>query len=123
MEFVAEDQISTPAPNFEASVHLHCPEIQESNKGAIEDLRLQLISNNIYDENWCSDHLLFLFLIARNQNVAAAFEMMKIAWEWRVFRRPHEIQESPGWEARMSKESETGKIYVPGIVNLSIYNS
>jgi hypothetical protein len=36
------------------------------------------------------------------------------ALEWREKRKPSEIDTLDGWEEKMSKESETGKIYCPG---------
>ena len=52
---------------------------------------------------------------ARNLNVDNAKKLFAESLLWRAHRKPHLLeQERPDWESFLSKESETGKIYVPG---------
>lgn len=66
--------------------------------------------------NWTTEQQLTRFLIARNYNVAKAHDLMTVAIEWRVSRNVDSLRadNAKEWEARMSHEAETGKIYLPG---------
>ncbi len=44
----------------------------------------------------------------------AAYDMLLIAAAWRSQRRPHDVENMIDWEEKLSHESETGKVYVPG---------
>jgi hypothetical protein len=121
MEADPDDSIAPPPPPpFDPAIHLHSPNIEASHKALIENLRSNLESWDNYDSEWCSDHLLMLFLIARNYDIDATTAMLKTASEWRSHRRPHEVEAVPDWEAKMSRESQTGKVYVPGNYHGSI---
>ena len=97
-------------PPFDRSIHLQSQSISTSQMLLVKELKDLLANSNKLDENWCTDHLLNLFLIARCNRVSDAFKMMIIAKEWRDHRQPHDVKD---WETSMQKESETGKIYCP----------
>jgi hypothetical protein len=99
---------------FDAAVHLKAPAATGPNESKIVELRDKMTISGAYDELWCTDHTLTLFLIARNFNVEAAYDMMMFAHGWRSMRKAHLIELQPNWITKMSRESETGKIWCPG---------
>ena len=101
-------------PPFDVERHLKSPPINENVRALIIQLRSAFENDAEYDEDWCTDKVLQLFLIARNMNVELTHDMLKTAGEWRKFREPHLVEEFDGWNERMSRESETGKVYTPG---------
>ena len=105
MEFLPIDQV------FDSSIHFKSPPIHDNHIPLIHELRSLLKQNEGYDENWCTDHILHLFLIARSYKVNDTYKMMIVAKTWRDFRKPHDVVD---WDISMQKESETGKIYCPG---------
>jgi hypothetical protein len=102
------------APSFDIARHLRAPLADEAVQELIEQVRSAFKGDDEYNEEWCSDEVLQLFLIARNMNVELTYTMLKTAGEWRKFREPHLVEETDGWQEKMSRESETGKVYVPG---------
>lgn len=102
------------SPPFDSERHLKAPPIDAPTQVLITQLRDSFQQEKEYDENWCTDEILQLFLIARNMDVELALALLKTAGEWRMFREPHLVEHNIGWEKKMSHESETGKIYNPG---------
>ena len=99
-------------PPFDKDIHLHIPPISVEHAHLLQEFRSVLESSvDHYNEEWCSDHILHSFLIARKYNLKDATSMIAEALAWRDFRKPHHV---PNWEVSMKKESETGKIYCPG---------
>jgi hypothetical protein len=114
---VSQDESEAMACPFDPVVHLMSAPISDLANSLIRDLRQSLESESVYHEyrDWCTDAQLNRFCIARNNNFAKTREMILSALKWRKTRIPVDGVESlPGWEARMSKEGETGKIYIPG---------
>ena len=107
---------------FDASVHLHAPPLTDSQLPRLQELKERMKSDGDYDELWCTDHVLTLFLIARSFDVDAAHQMMSSAREWRKMRRAHLVELQPNWETLMKKEGETGKIYCPGMYIMLYYH-
>jgi hypothetical protein len=115
------------SPPFARNVHIMSATIDEDVRKQVDELRAILASSAspsspseeaIYRqyEDWCTDEQLHRFLIARQYHVRNAFEMIIAALKWRLKRIPADGVESlDGWEARMSKEGETGKMYIPGL--------
>ena len=103
-------------PPFDTSVHLFCPEPTDEQQRAINEFRQALEEVDLYHQHreWADDRQLLRFLIARNFNQKASFDMIVEALKWREKRQPSRIESQSGWEEKMSKESETGKIYCPG---------
>jgi hypothetical protein len=106
-------------PPFESAVHLRTPEPDAAAKEKINELRAKLVAKkeeaSMQYADWADDEQLQRFLIARNYDVSKAYDMISTAMKWRQKRVPPKgIESVPGWEERMSKESETGKIYIPG---------
>eukprot|EP01039_Chlorochromonas_danica_P006529 gene6529-7202_t len=104
---------------FDAAIHLLTPIPTDEQQEKIKAFREALEKHpqaELYRENleWVDDKQLQRFLIARNYNLQASLDMIVHALQWRSKRRPHEIDSKEGWEAKISKEGETGKIYVPG---------
>ena len=106
------DMVTTPP--FEVERHIKASAIDEDTRELIRQLRSAFENDDAYDKDWCTDEILQLFLIARNMNVEQTRTMLQTAGEWRKFREPHLVEETEGWEAKMSRESETGKVYTPG---------
>ena len=71
---------------------------------------LQNSGNDLYTQNikWCTDVQLVRFLIARKYVIKDAHDLIMIAFEWRILRRPDEVEQTDGWSEQMSIESETG---------------
>lgn len=106
-------------PPFPHDVHVKTLEPSTvEQRSALKALRSQLeLSKNeyyYYAKTWCDDEQLIRFLVARNYNVEKAFTLTLAASEWRFKRKPSEIEQQAGWEAMISKEAETGKIYFAG---------
>lgn len=106
--------MSVKLPQFDVERHIKSPQISAETQELIEQVRSAFKNDEEYDEEWCSDEVLQLFLIARNMNVGLTHSMLKTAGEWRKFRKPHLVEQMDGWSEKMSRESETGKVYVPG---------
>ena len=107
------DKCVDVSPPFESCIHLLSPAICCDQLIFVQELRALLELNCDYDEKWCTDKVLNLFLIARCNRVHDAFKMMLIAKEWRDHRKPHDVKD---WEYTMQRESETGKIYCPCMI-------
>lgn len=103
-----------PPPPFDADRHLKSPPIDDSTRELIRQLRSVFENDEEYDAAWCTDEVLQLFLIARNMNIELTHSMLKTAGKWRQFREPHLVEQTDGWQDKMSRESETGKVYTPG---------
>lgn len=106
-------------PPFDKDIHLRIVEPTEDNVSKIQEFRNALASHkmaSLYEahRDWADDTQLQRFLIARGYNLAKSVEMIIEALQWREKRKPSEIDTQEGWEERMSRESETGKIYCPG---------
>lgn len=110
---------------FDPSIHLRAGEITEVIAIAIHELRSLLVGDEFYDAEWCSDHVLHMFLIARNMNVAAARDMLSIALSWRRLRPLKDIDTCDELLEKMNIEGSTGKVYNAGMFFLNllhIYN-
>lgn len=99
---------------FPADVHLKAPPVSVENEGKVLELMNLMKQDGDFDELWCTEHTLTLFLIARNFNVDAAHDMMVFARGWRNMRKAHLVELQPNWVEKMGHESETGKIWCPG---------
>ena len=104
-------------PPFDKTIHLLSPLIDDNSSAKIKELREMLLPLKLYHDyrNWCTDQQLQRFLIARQYEVKSSYDLMVAALNWRNCRVPPQgIESLPNWETKMSHESETGKIYVPG---------
>jgi hypothetical protein len=111
-----DEEPPTMVPPFDPDVHLNCPEPTLDQQLAINNFRTALEELDLYQQHkeWADDRQLLRFLIARNFNQKASFDLMIEALKWRDKRQPGRIEKQENWERKMSKESETGKIYCPG---------
>ena len=100
---------------FEPAVHIKCAAPADVDLGAaINELREKIKDCPDYDTSYCTDHQLLLFLTARNFDISASHSMIEEALQWRAFRKPHEYLVSDAWREEICKETETGKLYLPG---------
>lgn len=99
---------------FDSAIHLKAPPAIGKNKERVLELLNLMKNGDKFDELWCTEHTITLFLIARNYDVQAAYTMMMFAGSWRNMRQAHLVELQPNWVTKMSKESETGKIWCPG---------
>jgi hypothetical protein len=105
---------------MDKNIHFKSPSFNELDSKQLlilEELKCLLEQDEIYTmlpENhlFCSNLQLIRFLIARNWNIKPTFDLLIGAIKWRNSRNVDKIE--VGWEEKMSKESETGKIYIPG---------
>lgn len=103
---------------FETAVHIKCaPPPDVDHTSAVNELREQIKECPHYDASYCTDHQLLLFLVARNFDISASHSMMEEALQWRAFRKPHEYLLSDTWREEIYKETETGKLYIPGDID------
>lgn len=116
---MAELVVTAPEYPFDASIHLLTPLPIDSEKEQIAELRAKLVEEQndllLEHQDWANDTQLLRFLIARNFNLKASFELITEALKWRSLRQPARVEQTVNWEERMSKESETGKISLPGL--------
>lgn len=99
------------------SVHLKSDEITEAISQSIRELQKELLNNPLYGEyiSWCNESQLQRFLVARQGKSKEALELANAALKWRKSRLPPGgITQLKNWETFISKESETGKIFIPG---------
>mmetsp|Transcript_18765 Transcript_18765/g.27126 ORF Transcript_18765/g.27126 Transcript_18765/m.27126 type:complete len:288 (+) Transcript_18765:34-897(+) len=102
-------------PPFDPTIHIKSSTIVSNDRShLIDELRDHIRDNDLYDPLYCTDEQLRLFLIARNYDVNAACKMLIEAKTWRNFRQPHSVESRDDWPSAMSKETETGKVYIPG---------
>lgn len=101
-------------PTFDVERHLKAPCLNKDTLDLVKQIRDAFKNDDEYDEEWCTDEVLHLFLIARNNNIDLTHSMLKTAGTWRKYREPHLVEDSLGWNERMSRESKTGKVYTPG---------
>eukprot|EP01031_Cornospumella_fuschlensis_P028991 gene28991-34991_t len=117
---VPEEEVWDPStPPFDQSIHLLTTVATEDNIAKIQEFRNALANHkmaHLYErhKSWADDVQLQRFLIARGYNISKSLDMIVEALQWREKRKPSEIDSQEGWEEKMSKESETGKIYCPG---------
>lgn len=103
-------------PPFDETIHIKSQDLDESQIPAIHELRSLISLHDNYSSDWCIDHILKLFLIARGFNVQASRDMLDDALIWRALRRPHLIEHDPEWDIKKKIEGATGKIRRPGKV-------
>jgi hypothetical protein len=113
--------ISTGSPEARAvivpALHLLTPTPDESgDRAVLEEFRAKISTHPLYEKHldWVTEIQLQRFLIARSYKMQDAYKLMSEALEWREKRQPSLIDTISGWDVKMSRESETGKIYVPG---------
>eukprot|EP01035_Chromulina_nebulosa_P023500 gene23500-30467_t len=98
--------------------HLSSPLFSETNIEQVNSVRRLLLEkySDLYQnyENWLSNEQILRFLIARNYDVDGSVNLLVTALKWRQIRKPDQLQYMVDWDVKMSKESETGKIYCPG---------
>lgn len=119
---MSEFAISSGSPDANAAaivpaIHLLTPTADESgDRAALEEFRTRISSHPLYEKHldWITEIQLQRFLIARSYKVQDAYKLMSEALEWREKRQPSLIDTLSGWDVKMSREGETGKIYVPG---------
>jgi hypothetical protein len=105
----------TPPPPFDPSIHLLSAPPSAEQQISIDELKQLLLSSSAdVNSEWCNDHILKLFLIARCYNVQAALEMIQFALTWRNLRQPAAIEAQENWHQQMEIEATTGKIRRPG---------
>lgn len=114
------DSIEKSSFPFDPIVHLRYEyeNIDDAERLKIKEV-LDIINakyDELYSEHieWLTDEQIIRFLVARNFVVKNAVEMIVEALRWRSWRKPSEIMNAANWNERMSKESETGKIYCSG---------
>lgn len=101
-------------------IHFKSPshdELDSKQLTTLEELKCLLEQDEIYimspeAQLFCSNSQLIRFLIARNWIIKPTYDLLIGAIKWRNTRNVDKIE--LGWEEKMSKESETGKIYIPG---------
>lgn len=105
-----------PSPPFDPAIHLLSPTPNATQEAKILEMKEKLSHLELYQkyQDWANDQTIQRFLIARNYDIEEAYKLFVIALEWREVRKPSEIDRQPDWEAFLSKESESGKIYVAG---------
>ena len=106
---------------FNADVHLAAPNRSDEQNALIVELRELLKNDPNFEPTWCTDHILQLFLIARQWNVSAAREMLVTTLAWRQLRQPDRVEKMDNWEEKMELECRTGKVYTPGKPNYTPY--
>lgn len=103
-------------PPFSRVTHLCSPAPDEAAMLEIQSLRDMLRRNkDLFDEKWASDEQLHRCLIAKQFNKEVALNLATEALKWRKRRAPHLIEDTEGWQHAFELESETGKIYSPGL--------
>lgn len=107
-------QIDVP---FDRSVHLKTEVPTDEQHKLITELRASLVGNTLYEAHldWIDDTQLQRFLIARHYHVQHAHDLTLSALKWREHRQPSKIIQREDWQAFISKECETGKIYWAGV--------
>jgi hypothetical protein len=103
-------------PPFDCDLHINAAVINEESSAHIAALRAMLAENELYlkHRSWANDAELLRFLIARNFNRKASYDMIMSALAWRDMRKPEEIMLAPNWKESLGKELETGKMYING---------
>ena len=99
---------------FNSDVHLAAPPCSTEQVTTISELRKLIDSDPNYANKWCTDHILQLFLIARQWSIDAARDMLETTMAWRQLRQPNRVEQMDDWEEKMEKECRTGKVYTPG---------
>jgi hypothetical protein len=109
-------EVNELKPTFEPTVHLKCRDPDDDAMQKIAELRQLISSNPLYIRymKFCSDKQLMLFLTAKSFNMKEAKKLVEEALKWRASRDVENIENTPGWQEKFSKESETGKIYISG---------
>jgi hypothetical protein len=107
------DTIDKPQPPFDRDIHLKCPTPTDEQRQIIDEMRSIISKHELYEnhKDWADDDQFMRFLIARNYNLSASVDLMIEALTWRDKRKPSEIHKKDGWEDRLGREGETGKIY------------
>ena len=116
------DNNTVQTPSFDKSIHILTHEPNNDQKILINELKIKLqeesslykSSNHL--QEWCTDHCILRFLIARNYDISKTFEMLSGAMKWRMDRKPYDIdiEKNDKWEKTIKNEGKTGKIYIPG---------
>jgi hypothetical protein len=103
-------------PPFDADIHLKAPVMTAEQYEILVRFRELLINDALYQEEieWATESTLQRFLIARNYDLEESRKLIQAALQWRSNRKVSKLDQVKGWEKFMSKESESGKIYVPG---------
>jgi len=106
------------SPPFPSDVHIMTPFPSSlTDLDTLNDFRKILTeqtpeADGLHD--WINDYQLVRFLIARNYELSKSVAMIKDALKWRRARRPHEIESKEGWLEMIAKNTETGRLYIPG---------
>lgn len=117
MEFTS----SSLSPPFDPNIHLKCvPPVDTDYAACITELRSRVKEHVHYNQTYCTDQQLLLFLTARNFNVDETCSMMDEALHWRAIRKPHEYVLSEEWKDEISKETETGKLQLSGVEYIEV---
>ncbi len=102
----ADDAASKP--QFDPYIHLTTPPPTDEQCAKIKELRekLQTEAMELYaaQETWLTDQQLQRFLIARNYDLKAAYDLFITALNWREKRTPDKVYDRENWEAFLSKE-------------------
>ena len=108
----------TIQPPFAADVHIMTPLPTEGSENfkTLKIFREMLLCHKEYSlvEDWLEDYQLVRFLIARQYDTKKSFDLINEAIRWRLQRRPHEYEHDPEWIERLSRLSETGRVYHKG---------
>ena len=106
-------------PPFSRVTHLCTAAPDENARREIAAFRDMLREKkDLYDEDWATDEQLHRCLVAKQFNKEVALNLATEALKWRKKRAPHLIESTEGWQRAFELESETGKIYSPGIIAL-----
>mmetsp|Transcript_15037 Transcript_15037/g.25074 ORF Transcript_15037/g.25074 Transcript_15037/m.25074 type:complete len:303 (+) Transcript_15037:243-1151(+) len=112
--------VTFPFP-FVSDVHLLTPRISNEHKEQYDEIVSKLRNEHKdlcdFHAEWLFDdeHQIYRFMIARNFHTQQVIALLVEALNWRSKRRPSDIENQPNWSEIMSTESETGKIYCPGV--------
>lgn len=108
-------------PPFSSVTHLCTVAPDENAQHEIAAFRDMLREkHDLYDEDWATDEQLHRCLVAKQFNKEVALNLATEALKWRKKRAPHLIENTEGWQRAFELESETGKIYSPGIHHPSV---
>ena len=107
-------------PPFSKETHLCASPPTAEDFKQIQNLRTIIKEKDHYDEEWATDAQLHRCLIAKQYNMDVATNLVSEAMKWRKKRAPHLIENTEGWQRAFELEGETGKMYSPGEICVSL---
>ena len=112
-----DGNMSNHVPTSNPTLHLYLPPITSLQEALIDQVKARLSSNPLFEKHrkWADDRNIYRFCSSRKFDLEQTVEIMNSALEWRDKRRPDELcKDQAGFEF-LSREGETGKIYIPGL--------